>query len=94
MAQRSRTAGVAVAAFVLGGVAAGFLPQLFGQPNPAVKVKDPKWQYGLNVRVRQGQEVDFKKAVLVGLEVYRDENNGNLIYVSETGAIAVVPEKR
>ena len=26
-------------------------------------------------------------------ELYRDDNNNNLVYVSETGSIAVVPAK-
>jgi hypothetical protein len=94
MAQRSRTAVVAAVAFVLGGVAAGWWPGLLAQSNPAGSVRDPRWQYGLSVKVRKGADKDFAKPVLVGLEVYRDENNGNLIYVTEFGTIAVVPERR
>ena len=40
---------------------------------------------------RKATQADFKGAKRYGLEVFRDENNGNLIYVCETGALAVVP---
>jgi hypothetical protein len=52
----------------------------------------PKHQYGYELRVRKGTEPDFNDATKrYGLEVFRDEAGGTLIYISETGAIAVVP---
>ena len=48
----------------------------------------------MSLRVRSGNEADFTSSTKrFGLEVFRDENNGNLIYVSETGSIAVVAGK-
>jgi hypothetical protein len=48
----------------------------------------------LELKVRKAGEVDFTNATkMIGLEVFRDENNGNLIYVAETGSIAVVAGK-
>jgi len=47
--------------------------------------------YGLDMEVRKAGEKEFEKARKFGVEVYRDEYNGNLIYMCETGAIAVVP---
>jgi hypothetical protein len=53
--------------------------------------KKPKWSHGLMLRVRKADEPDFNKDTKkVGVEVFTDENNGNLIYISETGDIAVV----
>ena len=43
------------------------------------------------LRSRKADEPDFNKDTKkFGVEVFADENNGNLIYVSETGDIAVV----
>ena len=96
MTKRTTTWAVGVVAFLIGGVAAQFLPPVYGEGAEVqgAQVKGPKWQYGLSVRVRQGAENDFTKDTKrFGLEVYRDENTNNLIYMSETGSIAVVPAK-
>src|SRR5437899_4465069 len=90
MRQRKTMLAVA-AAFVLGGVAVHLALPLYAQ---APRVKDPKWQYGLSFQVRAATEQNFTAATKKhGVEVYRDENNGNLIYVSDTGSIAVVAGK-
>jgi hypothetical protein len=90
MTKRTGTLAVALVAFVLGGVAVECLPRVYAQGGA---IKDPKWQYGLRAKVRKADEKDFKDAKFIGIEVYRDENNGYLIYFSETGSIAVVPGK-
>jgi hypothetical protein len=57
----------------------------------AQEAKGPKWSHGLMLRARKGDEPDFtKETKKYGVEVFVDENNGNLIYISETGSIAVV----
>lgn len=57
----------------------------------AQEAKGPKWSHGLMLRVRKSDEPDFTKDTKkVGIEVFVDENNGNLIYISENGSIAVV----
>ena len=90
MRQRKTMFAVA-AAFVLGGVAVHLASPLYAQ---APRVKDPKWQYGLSFQVRAATEQNFTAATKKhGVEVYRDENNSNLIYVSDTGSIAVVAGK-
>jgi hypothetical protein len=82
---------LAAAAFIVGAATVELLPHVYGQESA---VKKPMWHYGLSLRVRQAAEADFTKDTKkVGLEVYKDENNGNLIYVSETGSIAVLPGK-
>jgi hypothetical protein len=57
------------------------------------KAKDPKLLHGMNLKVRKAGESDWDKARKFGVEVFRDENNGNLLYVTETGHLAVAPGK-
>jgi hypothetical protein len=53
--------------------------------------KGPRWSHGLDLKCRKGGEPDFTKDTKkFGVEVFRDEHTGNLIYISETGSIAVV----
>lgn len=62
------------------------------QPPPPDKVKAPKALYGLTLRVRKADEADFgEKTKKVGVEVFKDENTGGLIYISEIGTIATAP---
>jgi hypothetical protein len=56
---------------------------------PLSNVKAPDWLHGLDLKCRRGGEVDFAKARVFGIEVFRDPNTGDWIYISETGAIAV-----
>jgi hypothetical protein len=67
---------------------------LFVYGQPAAKTKEPVWLHGLELRVRKAGEADFTKDTKKwGLEVFRDENTGSLIYISETGSISVVHGK-
>jgi hypothetical protein len=81
-------------AYLLGSAAflAGFLFAEFGGDYLyAQDAKGPKWTHGLMLRARKGDEADFGPATKkYGIEVFVDENNGNLIYISETGSISVV----
>jgi hypothetical protein len=52
--------------------------------------QQPKWSHGVDLNVRPGGEKDWGKAKKVSVEVYRDDGMGTLIYMSETGALAVV----
>lgn len=62
------------------------------EPLPSGKSKDPKWEHAMELRVRKAGEPDWTKDTKkYGLEVFRDGNTGNLIYITETGSIAVVP---
>jgi hypothetical protein len=64
---------------------------VYGQPP---EPKAPKWLHGQELKARKAGEADFtKETKKFGIEVFRDENNGNLIYICETGSIAVVPGK-
>ncbi len=57
------------------------------------KPKNPTWKHSWDVKVRKAGEKDFKEAKKIGVEVFRDENNGNLIYISDTGSFASVAGK-
>ncbi len=54
--------------------------------------KSPQWVHSVDLNVRKGGVKDWKDAAKIGLEIYRDDNTGNLIYISDTGAIAAVPD--
>jgi hypothetical protein len=89
MSKRVQVGLIAVVCFLLGWIGAQQLP--FAQ---AQEAKRPSWLHGLDLKARKGGEKDFTKDTKVyGIEVFKDENNGNLIYISETGSIAVVPAK-
>jgi hypothetical protein len=91
MSKRVQVILVALVCFLLGVIAAQQLPAVYGQP---AKLKDPVWLHAIELRVRKAGETDFNKDTKkYGIEVFKDENNGNLVYISETGSIAVIPGK-
>jgi hypothetical protein len=91
MSKRTGIGLIALVCFLLGVIIGGQVPFLYAQ---AGKTKDPSWLYGLNLKARKSTEDDFTKDTKkYGIEVFKDENNNNLIYISETGSIAVVPAK-
>jgi hypothetical protein len=91
MSKRVQVFLVALVCFLLGVIVAQQLPAVYGQPP---KPKDPVWQYAIELRVRKAGEQDFTKDTKkYGIEVFKDDNNGNLVYISENGSIAVVPGK-
>jgi len=90
MSTRMKLLVVGLVAFLLGALIAQNVPLVSAQtPN----VKSPTWLHGMNIKARNSTETSFEKAKAFGIEVFKDENNGNLIYISETGSIAVVPAK-
>lgn len=50
--------------------------------------KGPKWHHGIEPKVRGLEAVTFDNARKFGLEVFKDENTGGLVYITETGAIS------
>jgi hypothetical protein len=81
----------AAVVFLAGALVGQQLPALQAQGG-AGGLKDAKWSHAFNLQVRTGGERTFTKDTKkIGIEVFRDENNGNLIYISESGSIAVVP---
>jgi len=89
MAQRVQIGLFGLACFLLGCLLASHLPLVQAQ-----ETKGPKWLHGLDLRVRKGGEPDFTKETRkFGVEVFRDESTNYLVYISETGSIAVVPAK-
>ncbi len=73
--------------------AAGRLAAATAPTGPAPdESKPPVALYGLTVRARQPGEAAFGPTTKAfGVEVFRDENTGGLLYVSETGSIAAAP---
>jgi hypothetical protein len=53
--------------------------------------KGPKWSHAFEPRVRAFEQVTFDNAKKMGLEVSKDENSGELIYITEVGGIAAGP---
>src|SRR5205814_6308972 len=45
---------------------------------------------GLNLKARKAGEDDDEKAAKFGVEVFRDNRTGYLVFISETGAISVL----
>jgi hypothetical protein len=90
MSRRIQFVLVGLVFFLLGCLVAPQLPFAHAQDKP----KGPKWSHALILGVRKSTEEDFTKdTTKFGIEVFRDENNGNLIYISQTGSIAVAPGK-
>ena len=84
---------IALVCFAGGWVAAQFGPGAALAQPAAEAVKGATFSHALVLKVRKSDEVDFSDTTKrFGVEVLRDENNGNLIYISETGSIAVVPK--
>jgi len=54
------------------------------------EVKKPEWRHGLTLPARKAGEAEFTPSTKrYGVEVFVDPNNGNLIYITEEGTIAV-----
>jgi hypothetical protein len=64
-------------------------------PPPGEVKKEQKlsWMHAMSLKARPGGEQDFAKARKYGVEVFKDNHTGYLVYVCETGAIAVLPRK-
>ncbi len=65
-------------------------------PAPGKFVADAKgvtWKAAMSLRARKGGEADFKTAKQFGVEVFVDNRTGNLIFISDTGSVAVLPKK-
>jgi formylglycine-generating enzyme required for sulfatase activity len=59
---------------------------------PTAIARPAVWLYSCTLKVRKASRRPVQFATF-GVEVYRDENNGNFIYLSQTGSLAVVPGK-
>jgi len=61
-------------------------------PTTLIDTAGPKWHHALEPKVRGPEQTDFANARRFGMEIFKDENTGGLIYiVAETGAIATAP---
>ena len=64
-----------------------------GKLFPGAGAKAPKWLHSVDLQVRQGGVKEWKDAKKFGLEVYRDSTSSNLVYITENGFIAIIPEE-
>jgi hypothetical protein len=63
-----------------------------GLKDGGAKPKEPTWLHRLELRVRKAGEEKFSNDTRKwGIEVYRDENTGNLVYISEAGCLSNAP---
>lgn len=60
-------------------------------PPGLVTDRGPKWHHAFEPRVRGQDQQTFENARRIGVEVFKDENTGGLLYVTETGGIATAP---
>jgi hypothetical protein len=63
-----------------------------GKLFPGASNKTPKWIHSVDLAVRKGGVKEWQGATKIGIEVYRDGNSGNLVYVTESGFVAIIPE--
>jgi hypothetical protein len=70
----------------------GSIAATTAKSTPAAGAAPPKWIHSVDLSVRKGGVKEWKGAAKYGVEVYRDSNTGLLIFISETGSIAVAPE--
>ncbi len=63
-----------------------------GKLFPGVANKAPKWIHSVDLAVRKGGVKEWQGATKIGIEVYRDENTRNLVYITDAGAVAILPE--
>jgi hypothetical protein len=55
------------------------------------KPKEPAWLHGLELKVRKAGEFDFTANTQKwGVEAYKDDNTGCLIYITEKGTLTVL----
>ena len=71
----------------------GFISATPAKGKALARNKGYTWTHGMDLLVRHGGAKDYANARKYGIEVYLDQNTGNLIYVCETGSIAVIPEE-
>ncbi len=55
------------------------------------KVRGVTWKHSLSLRARPSGDKTFDKARRYGIEVFQDNRTGCLVYICETGSIAVLP---
>lgn len=95
MTKRTLFAMIGIICFLIGLLVGQQVSNVYAQPAVAHvgQAKSPVWKVGLDLKARQGGTDDFDKARKYGVEVFLDANTNNLVYISETGSIAVVPNK-
>ena len=69
------------------------MPGKFVKPSDA-KSKDANLKHAMDLSVRKAGQKEFAKGdKKYGVEIYADENNGNVIYIGDNGELSVVSPK-
>jgi hypothetical protein len=55
--------------------------------------KKPRWTHALDLNYRKGGQTDFDDKMQYGVEIFKDENADNLVYIAQTGAVSVIAAK-
>lgn len=71
-----------------GSIATAPAPSTIQAGNP------PEWKHAMTLKARPSSVNEFDKANKFGIEVFLDVNTGYLVYISETGSIAVLATKK
>ena len=64
-------------------------------PNPGKfppEARGVTWKSAIALKARKGGDKTFDSAKKYGIEVFQDNRTGNLIFICETGSIAVLPK--
>jgi hypothetical protein len=56
-------------------------------PTGLVTDRGPKWHHALVPKVRAPEQLSFDSAKKFGMEVFKDENTGGLMYITEKGGL-------
>ena len=65
-------------------------------PNPGkvpAEARGVTWKGAIALKARKGGDKTFDTAKKYGIEVFQDNRTGNLIFICETGSIAVLPKQ-
>jgi hypothetical protein len=57
-------------------------------PGGLITSGGPRWHHAMEPKVRAPEQSSFDNAKKFGMEIFKDENTGGLIYITEVGAIA------
>jgi hypothetical protein len=63
-------------------------------PGKLPDVKGVTWKSAIALKARKGGETMFDNATKFGIEIFQDNRTGNLIFICETGSIAVLPSAK
>ena len=76
------------------GVVYGLLADLPRMGEWSPECRGATWRRGFDLLVRTPKETERTRKMAQGFDLFKDGNNGNLIYVNEKGHLAVVAAEK